>query len=110
MILETLKNYKLAIKQESKYKIKFLEISKPAVPGIWRLKKAVVYSSHFKKFKVKDKINGTPCPIEVASEIIMLHYLKWDKLPLNTFLDIAVEIKKLAAEMNIEPALAHIDQ
>lgn len=110
MILETLKNYNLTIKEEARYKIKFLEISKPAVPGMWRLKKAVVYSKHFNKFKVKDKENGTPCPIDFASEIIMLHYLNWQKLPFNTFVDIAVEVKRLAAEMKIEPALVHINQ
>lgn len=105
MILETLKNYRLTIKQEARYKIKFLEISRPAVPGLWRLKKAVVYSPHFKNFRVEDKENGTPCPIEIASEIILLHYLSWEKLPFNTFVDIAVEVKRVAAEMKIEPAL-----
>lgn len=108
MILETLKNYTLTIRQEDRYKIKFLEISRPAVQGLWRLKKAIVYSRQFEKIKVKDKENGTPCPIELASEIILLHYLKWQKLPLNSFVDIAVEVKKLAAEMEITPLLEHI--
>ena len=107
MILETLKNYKLLIKQEQKYKINFLEISKPTVPGLWRLKKAVVYNKYFKKYEVTDE-HGTPCPIDVASEIIVLHYLKWGILPCNTFLDIAIEVKKVAAEMDIEPALVHL--
>jgi hypothetical protein len=109
MILETLKNYQLILKQETRYKIIFLEISKPALPGVWRLKKSVVYSKQFKKFKVTNK-SGIPCPINVASEVIMLHYLKWGKLPFNTFLDIAIEVKEVADKMNVEPALVYINQ
>ncbi|WP_224996741.1 hypothetical protein [Cesiribacter sp. SM1] len=109
MILETLKNYQLTLRQETRYKIIFLEISRPALPGIWRLKKSVVYSKEFRKFRVTDE-TGIPCPINVASEVILLHYLKWGKLPFNTFLDIAIEVKEVADQMRVEPALTHINQ